>query len=53
MAEGKDVHEMKNRYEDWEPACVRQLIREGQIDTPTAGMCAGYAQGRRAEITED
>lgn len=45
MAEGKDVHEMKNRYEDWEPARVRQLIREGQIDTPTAGMCAGYAQG--------
>lgn len=26
------------------PEKVRQLIREGTIDFPTAGMCAGYAQ---------
>ncbi|MGN0801341.1 MAG: putative hydro-lyase [Candidatus Faecivicinus sp.] len=26
------------------PAQVRQLIRQGQIQGPTAGLCAGYAQ---------
>ena len=26
------------------PAQVRQLIRQGRIDFPTAGMCRGYAQ---------
>ena len=26
------------------PAEVRGLIRQGKIDFPTAGMCAGYAQ---------
>lgn len=26
------------------PEKVRQIIREGKIDFPTAGMCAGYAQ---------
>ena len=26
------------------PEKVRELIREGTIDFPTAGMCAGYAQ---------
>ena len=26
------------------PEKVRDLIREGTIDFPTAGMCAGYAQ---------
>lgn len=31
-------------YIDMEPAQVRQLIREGAIDFPTAGMCRGYAQ---------
>lgn len=36
---------MINQYEDWEPRRVRALIRDGRIDTPTTGMCAGYAQG--------
>ena len=31
-------------YIDMKPAEVRQLIREGVIDFPTAGMCRGYAQ---------
>ena len=31
-------------YINMKPAEVRQLIREGKIDFPTAGMCAGYAQ---------
>ena len=31
-------------YVDMSPAQVRQLIREGVIDFPTAGMCRGYAQ---------
>lgn len=35
---------MANEYEKWSPADVRALIRENKITTPTAGMCAGYAQ---------
>lgn len=31
-------------YADMEPYAIRKLIREGKITTPTAGMCAGYAQ---------
>ena len=31
-------------YINMKPAEVRALIREGKIDFPTAGMCAGYAQ---------
>ena len=31
-------------YIDMKPSEVRQLIREGVIDFPTAGMCRGYAQ---------
>ncbi len=31
-------------YVNKKPSEVRQLIREGKIDFPTAGMCAGYAQ---------
>lgn len=31
-------------YIDRKPSEVRQLIREGKIDFPTAGMCRGYAQ---------
>ena len=26
------------------PAQVRELIRRGEITTPTSGMCPGYAQ---------
>ena len=31
-------------YVNYKPDQVRKLIREGQITTPTSGMCAGYAQ---------
>ena len=31
-------------YINMKPSEVRALIREGKIDFPTAGMCAGYAQ---------
>ena len=33
-----------SNYVHMKPSEVRQLIREGKIDFPTAGMCAGYAQ---------
>ena len=31
-------------YRDRKPSEVRQLIRAGILDFPTAGMCRGYAQ---------
>ena len=31
-------------YLDLHPARVRERIRRGDIDFPTAGMCRGYAQ---------
>lgn len=31
-------------YSNMKPSEVRKLIREEKITTPTAGMCAGYAQ---------
>ncbi|MBQ1805597.1 MAG: putative hydro-lyase [Oscillospiraceae bacterium] len=31
-------------YINMKPSEVRRIIREGKIDFPTAGMCAGYAQ---------
>ena len=31
-------------YRDRNPSEVRQLIRAGILDFPTAGMCRGYAQ---------
>ncbi len=31
-------------YRNASPAEVRQLIRDGRITSPTAGMCGGYAQ---------
>ena len=31
-------------YINMKPSEVRALIREGKIDFPTSGMCAGYAQ---------
>ena len=31
-------------YMDMKPSEVRGLIREGNLDIPTAGMCRGYAQ---------
>ena len=31
-------------YVDMSPKEVRELIRKGVIDFPTAGMCRGYAQ---------
>jgi len=35
------------------PAQVRALIREGKIDFPTAGMCAGYAQANLVILPPD
>ena len=35
---------MLNYYNE-SPRKVRELIRNGEITTPTAGMCGGYAQG--------
>ena len=35
------------------PAKVRELIREGKITGPTAGMCAGYAQANLAVMPKD
>ena len=34
-------------YVDMSPKKVRELIRKGVIDFPTAGMCRGYAQAKR------
>ncbi len=31
-------------YRKFSPAQVRELIRNGEITSPTAGMCGGYAQ---------
>lgn len=31
-------------YANLSPSAVRALIRKGEITSPTAGMCAGYAQ---------
>lgn len=33
-------------YVDMSPKKVRELIRKGVIDFPTAGMCRGYAQAK-------
>ena len=35
------------------PAEVRALIREGKIDFPTSGMCAGYAQANLVILPPD
>lgn len=40
-------------YSKESPAKVRQLIREGKITAPTAGMCAGYAQANLAVMPKD
>lgn len=40
-------------YANESPAKVRQLIREGVITGPTAGMCAGYAQANLAIMPKD
>lgn len=40
-------------YTHESPAVVRQLIREGKITGPTAGMCAGYAQANLAIMPKD
>lgn len=41
-----------NKYGDWQPETVRALIRNGEIDTPTTGMCNGYAQGNLVVLPE-
>ncbi|MBO4839392.1 MAG: putative hydro-lyase [Lachnospiraceae bacterium] len=40
-------------YVNMSPAEVRQLIRAGRIDFPTAGMCAGYAQANLVILPPD
>lgn len=35
------------------PDVVRGFIREGRIDSPTTGMCAGYAQGNLVVLPEE
>ncbi len=35
------------------PQEVRQLIRRGELDRPTSGMCAGYAQANMAVLPKD
>jgi len=40
-------------YINMAPAEVRLLIREGKIDFPTAGMCAGYAQANLVILPPD
>ena len=42
--EGLFTHFARADETDKTPAEVRELIREGVIDFPTAGMCRGYAQ---------
>lgn len=41
-----------SEYEDWKPSEVRKLIRRGEIDSPTTGMCNGYAQGNLVVLPE-
>ena len=40
-------------YASMSPAAVRALIREGKIDFPTTGMCAGYAQGNLVVLPKE
>ena len=40
-------------YIHMKPADVRQKIREGVIDFPTSGMCAGYAQANLVILPAD
>lgn len=40
-------------YSKETPAKVRELIREGKITGPTAGMCAGYAQANLAVMPKE
>jgi len=40
-------------YINMKPSEVRALIREGKIDFPTSGMCAGYAQANLVILPPD
>lgn len=40
-------------YANASPAAVRQLIRTGQITTPTTGYCNGYAQGNLVVLPKE
>lgn len=44
--------EMEN-YVNYKPETVRALIREGKIDMPTSGMCAGYAQANLVVLPKE
>jgi len=41
------------KYADVSPAQVRKRIRSGEITTPTAGMCRGYAQANLVILPGD
>lgn len=40
-------------YTTAKPSEVRQRIREGQLASPTSGMCAGYAQANLVVLPEE
>lgn len=40
-------------YHEASPKEVRELIREGKITSPTAGMCGGYAQANLVILPKD
>lgn len=40
-------------YENATPSQVRTLIRNAEIDSPTTGMCAGYAQGNLVILPQE
>ena len=40
-------------YASASPKAVRELIRAGQITTPTTGMCDGYAQGNLVVLPKE
>ena len=42
-----------SQYETMEPRQVRELIRKGELQGPTAGMCRGYAQGNLVSLPRE
>lgn len=45
--------EISNKYANVSPSEVRRLIRAGEIDTQTSGMCAGYAQANLVVLPKE
>lgn len=42
-----------NKYANVSPSEVRRLIRTGEIDSQTSGMCAGYAQANLVVLPKE